>query len=215
MTAGLVWVLAAGLAGCPRPTERRPGKADAGEAVADAGAAGEVLLSAKIVDQYVRYQKALAPLYAALSRTAEKADKGRGQAQAEARALVQLRETARLEENARVAAGLTEPQVARLDALVTELVLARRMANVSVGGEALRRLEALVEKLPEEQQGALARSLEERQKRQKALSDLSDLRRRYGDFAVELVLKREEELTRGHQQLTEQLLGANPEESVP
>jgi hypothetical protein len=165
----------------------------------------EAHLDAGAVERYVRYQEALIPIYAALAKTFDRMENA--STRDRARAFAELGPRAKAEEKARTEARLSVEQVERLEALVADIALCRKLANVLDEGQSLQKLETMTSHLPPEQRAPLEKALLEMKKRRESLGRLAETRKRFGEADVELVLPREKELLQGYATLTALLMG--------
>jgi hypothetical protein len=214
----LLWVLfAAGtLVGCKKEAASTPAReeaevaADKGQQEASAEALEElddskpyVLTQAKL-DAYVGYQRRVLDAYAAMAKelqvvqaraSAPGSDPGLSDS------MKAIESKAEAESKARAEAGLSEEDVNRIGALVTDVVTQRHMAAMlDLAGE-VKKLEAMQAKLKPEQQKELAPQLEAMRQRVQETERLVSVRRTHGDANVDLVLTREQELMQSYQDM--------------
>jgi hypothetical protein len=184
-------VLAAGA--CRRSTPQ-PSGPDAGPvAAAPRGPADAGLeLTVAKLDAFLAYERLLrgesAPSAREVRRLAQAADGGE-RALEEAYAGLQRR-TERAQA-VRADAGLTAVEVQALETLTAEVALARAGAGGPELEEALRALEAAKDQLPPEQRAGVERTVARLREQQERARSLSEVRARWGDAAVDVVLARE------------------------
>jgi len=189
---GLSFLLLPALAAC-RPSPPPPGEPDAGppRIVASRADAGLQLTSTKL-DRFLAYERLLraepAPSAREVRRLALATDGG---ARALEESYASLRRRTERAQAFRADAGLTPGEVQALESLTTEVALAR----VGEGGpeleEALRGLETSKDQLPPEQRAGLERTIARLREQQEKARTLSEVRARWGDGPVDLVLARE------------------------
>ncbi len=205
----LLWVLfAAGtLAGCKEEAAPGPVRREA-ELVARErpGAAAEVeedsgpyVLTPEKLDAYVGYQRRMLDVYAV---TAKDLLEVRGKvASGHAESMKVIEAKAEAEREARQEAGLSEKDVNRIGAIVTDVITQRHMAAMlDLAGE-LQKLEAMKARLRPEQQKELEPQLEAMRQRVEELERLAVARSAHGDENVDRVLTREQELMRNYQDM--------------
>jgi hypothetical protein len=213
----LLWVLfvAGSLAGCkkdapPVPAQEDTRVAEEGslEASAEAPEAFDdarpyVLTQAKL-DAYVGYQRKVMDAYASMSKAlqvvqARAAAPGKDPGLSDAMKAIESK--AEAEARARSEAGLSEEDVNRIGALVTDVVTQRHMAAMlDLAGE-LQKLEAMQARLKPEQQKELAPQIETMRQRVQETDKLVTVRKQHGDANVDLVLTREQDLMRNYQDM--------------
>ncbi|QRK08178.1 hypothetical protein JQX13_50975 [Archangium violaceum] len=218
----LLWVLfAAGMvAGCkkeeaPAPAREETGvAAGMGEQAAPTGVAEDfddskpyVLTQAKL-DAYVGYQHKVLEAYAAMAKelqavkarlTAGTETPGKGPSLSESMKAIESK--AESEARARREAGLTEEDVNRIGALVTDVITQRHMSTMlDLAGE-LKKLEDMQAKLKPEQARELAPQIEVMRRRVQETEKLVSVRKVHGDANVDLVLSREQELMTNYQDM--------------
>jgi hypothetical protein len=184
-------VLAAGA--CRRSTPQ-PSAPDAGPVAATPRGpadAGLELTVAKL-DGFLAYERLLrgesAPSAREVRRLSQAADGGE-RALEEAYAGLQRR-TERAQA-VRTDAGLTAAEVQALETLTAEVALARAGAGGPELEDALRALEAAKDQLPPEQRAGVERTVARLREQQERARSLSEVRARWGDAAVDVVLARE------------------------
>lgn len=205
-----------GLTACERepaeaaPLPPREQAARAAQRAEQEEAQGPYTVTRPKLDAYVGYQREMLRVQAQLLRGLEGLAGGMadgGTVGADARAVersMKLIETkARAEAQAREAAGLSEADVNALGRVVTDVISQRHLAQVLRYDEELRATEALQAKLPEAQRQELAPRLKTLREQEAGLRGLAELRRRYGDANVDLVLTREAELARNYRDMLE------------
>ena len=181
-------------AGACRRSSPQPPAPDAGPvAVAPRGPADAGLeLTVAKLDGFLAYERLLrgesAPSAREVRRLAQAADGGE-RALEEAYAGLQRR-TERAQA-VRVDAGLTAAEVQALETLTAEVALARAGAGGPELEEALRALEAAKDQLPPEQRAGVERTVGRLREQQERARSLSEVRARWGDAAVDVVLARE------------------------
>ncbi|WP_224364655.1 hypothetical protein [Hyalangium versicolor] len=156
------------------------------------------------LEAYVGYQRKLLEAYESLLKDLARAkgDAGRGDGMAEVNATMKLIEgKAKAEEAARKEAGLSEEDVNGLAEVVTAVIGQRQMTQAMKFDEELQKLEEMQAKLRPEQREELAPQLAAMRERVEDLQKLTEVRRTFGDANVDLVLTREEELTKNYQDM--------------
>lgn len=180
------------LASCRRDAPREP-VADAGPVAAlppvpDAGLA----LTAGKLDGFLAYERLLrgepTPSAREVRRLAQAADGG---AKALEEAYAGLRQRTERAQGVRADAGLTAAEVQALETLTAEVALARAGSGGPELEEALKALEAAKDQLPAEQRTGVERTVARLRAQQERARSLSEVRARWGDDAVDLVLTRE------------------------
>ena len=190
VTAGAVLLLMAG--SCRRTGPPPPGP-DAGPvaSVSSAPDAGLELTVAKL-DGFLAYERLLrgepAPSAREVQRLSRAADGGE---RALEEAYAGLRRRTERAQAVRADAGLTAAEVQALETLTAEVALARAGAGGPELEEALRALEAAKDQLPAEQRAGVERTVGRLRAQQERARSLSEVRARWGDAAVEVVLARE------------------------
>ncbi|WP_224243653.1 hypothetical protein [Hyalangium gracile] len=219
-----LWVLCVvlGFSGCkkekaepaPRAAEvARPSSAPhEGEQAPEDGAGGAEFgphaytVTKPKLNAYVGYQRKLLEAYESLLKDVAmakvKPDAGRGDAMAEVNATMKLIEgKAKAEEAARKEAGLTEEDVNGIAEVVTAVIGQRQLTQSLKFDEELTKLEEMQAKLTPEQREELAPQLAAMRERIEDLQKLTEARRTYGDANVDMVLTREEDLTKNYQDM--------------
>ena len=180
------------LASCRRSEPREP-VADAGpvaalRTVADAGLA----LTASKLDGFLAYERLLrgepTPSAREVRRLSQAADGG---AKALEEAYAGLQQRTERAQGVRADAGLTAAEVQALETLTAEVALARAGSGGAEMEEALKALEAAKDQLPAEQRAGVERTVARLRAQQERARSLSEVRARWGDDAVDLVLTRE------------------------
>ncbi|WP_257455351.1 hypothetical protein [Archangium lipolyticum] len=214
----LLWVLfAAGmLAGCKKDPAPVPAREETGAAAdkdSPEASAGDfqdvddgkpyVLTQAKL-DAYVGYQRKVLDAYAAMNKALQDAkarvDSGKDVADLSA-SMKAIESKAESEAKARREAGLSELDVNRIGALVTDVITQRHMsAMLDLAGE-LEKLEAMRARLNPEQQKELAPQIDAMRKRLEETEKLVAVRKVHGDANVDLVLTREQDLMLNYQDM--------------
>lgn len=214
----LLWVLfAAGmLAGCKKDPAPAPAREESGMTAAEGPQAASaedfqdvddgkpyVLTQAKL-EAYVGYQRKVLDAYAAMNKALQDAkarvDSGKDVAGLSA-SMKAIESKAEAESKARREAGLTEQDVNRIGALVTDVITQRHMAAMlDLAGE-LKKLEEMRARLNPEQQKELAPQLEAMRKRVEETEKLVSVRKVHGDANVDLVLTREQDLMLNYQDM--------------
>ncbi|MBF5042722.1 hypothetical protein FGE12_09950 [Aggregicoccus sp. 17bor-14] len=206
------------LAGCSRGEREAPAP-DAREQAARAAdradqeeAEGPYTVTPAKLNAYVGYQRAMLRVQAELVRGLEGlaggvADGGAGGEAASSaaveRSMALIQAKARAEAQAREEAGLSEADVNGLGRIVTDVVSQRHLAQVMRYDEELRATEALRQKLPPAQQQELEPKLRALREQDQTLRGLAEVRKRYGDKNVDLVLTREAELEKNYRDMLE------------
>jgi hypothetical protein len=185
-------LLILGTTACRRTEPGQPA-ADAGPVAAvppgpDAG----LQLSVAKLDGFLAYERLLrgepAPSSREVRRLSQAADGG---ARALEEAYAGLRRRTERAQAARVDAGLTQAEVQALETLTAEVALARAGSGGPEMEEALRSLEASKDQLPAEQRAGVERTVARLRAQQERARTLSEVRARWGDAAVDVVLARE------------------------
>lgn len=206
----LLWVLwAVGLlAGC-RKEEQAQQPAAPAAAKADSNSPPPLeddapySLTAEKLEAFIGYQRKMLEVHTSLAKgmQAMRAQVESGAPLEGKAALKVLEGKAQAEAKARQEAGLSEEEVNRISALVTEVISQRQLAvSLDLGSE-LKKLEALQARLEPLQQKELAPQVEEMRRQVEALERMGPLREQYGDANVDLVLTRERELTENYRGL--------------
>ena len=153
--------------------------------------AGLELTVAKL-DGFLAYERLLrgepGPSARQVQRLAQAADGGE---RALEEAYAGLRRRTERAQAVRADAGLTTAEVQALETLTAEVALARAGAGGPELEEALRALEAAKDQLPPEQRAGVERTVARLRAQQERARSLSEVRARWGDAAVEVVLARE------------------------
>ncbi len=189
VTAALL-VLSAGA--CQR-SERRAAVPDAGP-VATAATAPDAGLELTLpkLDGFLAYERLLrgepAPSVRQIQRLSQATDGG-GRALEEA--YTGLRRRTERAQALRVDAGLSSGEVQALETLTAEVALARAGAGGPELEEALRALEIAKDQLPAEQRAGVEKTVRRLREQQERSRDLTEVRARWGDAAVDTVLQRE------------------------
>ena len=211
----LLWVLFAvgTLAACKKEAtpEADPKGASAPRAGAMSAGAPEnaaedkpYVLTQEKVDAYVGYQRRMLDVYAAtLSPPAIKNVRAGtpSDTQALAESMKRIESKAQKEAEARREARLSEEDVNRIGALVTDVIGERHLATMmDLGGE-LQKLEATRARLSPEQQKEMDPEIEALRKQVQKMEKLEALRAAHGDANVDLVLSREKDLLKNYQDM--------------
>ena len=185
----LVLVLAPSC-GRPRSDTR---EVDAGPAVAVApGPDAGLQLTLSKVDGFLAYERLLRGAGAPSAREVRRLSQGvDGGARALEEAYAGLRRRTEQGQSVRADAGLTDAELQALEALTAELALARAGSGGPELEEAVRALEESKERLPAEQRAGVERTVARLRAQQERARTLSELRAKWGDAAVDLVLVRE------------------------
>ena len=190
------WVVATFLLLVAASCQRSPGRvaeADAGPlaTVAPAPDAGLQLTLSKL-DGFLAYERMLrgesAPSAREVRRLSQVVDGGTRTLE---EAYAGLRRRTERAQAVRVDAGLTEAEVQTLESLTAEVALARAGSGGPELEEALRSLEAARDQLPAEQRAGVERTVARLRAQQEHSRTLSDVRAKWGDAAVDVVLNRE------------------------
>jgi hypothetical protein len=212
----LLWVLfAVGvLAACKKEAAPEAGSKGAGSTTQaggpSQGAPGALdedkpyTLTQEKLDAYVGYQRRMLDVYAAtLNPPAVKAVRAGtpSDTQALAESMKRIESKAQKEAEARREAGLTEEDVNRIGALVTDVIGERHLATMmDLGGE-LQKLEATRARLSPEQQKEMDPEIEALRKQVQKMEKLEALRTAHGHANVDLVLTREKDLLKNYQDM--------------
>lgn len=167
-------VLIAAIAACRKDAVNVADASVAPPAVAVAPDGAFVLTPEKL-DAFLRYLKALT---AVMTST----DGG-------------LLDRARQDEAARVAVGLTEDDVSRIDEMMSAVIAGRMVTNLGLEGKMQPNLEALGAQLDDEQRKRLEAATVAFKAQQQAAKDLTNERKRYGSKNIDVLLTREADLT--------------------
>lgn len=190
------WLVAAVVllvaASCRRPPARES-VADSGPglAVAQGPDAGLQLTLSKL-DGFLAYERMLrgepAPSAREVRRLSQLADGG---ARALEQAYAGLQRRTERAQGVRADAGLSAAEVQALESLTAEVALARAGSGGGELEDALRALEAAKDQLPVEQRAGVERTVARLRAQQERSQTLSEVRAKWGDEAVDLVLDRE------------------------
>jgi hypothetical protein len=215
----LSWVLVAvGLcAGCKKeesttgaapPLEARAGAEAPGDGSPDEGT--PYVLTREKLDAYVTYQRTVQAAYASyaslarelqVARAQRRLGTGSGQDPRLSESMKAIESKAELEDKARRDVGLTELDVNRIGALVTDVITQRHMAAMmDLSGE-LRKLEQMQARLKPEQATELAPQIDAMRVRLQETEKLASVRKAHGDANVDLVLTREQDLMNNYQDM--------------
>jgi hypothetical protein len=179
-----------GVASCRRPPSAGI-PVDAGPVAAAAPDAGLQLTLSKL-DGFLAYERLLraepAPSAREVRRLSQAADGG---VRALEEAYAGLQRRTERAQALRVDAGLTPAEVQALESLTADVALARAGAGGPELEEALHALESAKDQLPAEQRAGVERTVARLRAQQERARSLSDVRTRWGDAAVDLVLARE------------------------
>jgi hypothetical protein len=187
-----VALLVLGATSCRRTEPREPA-ADGGPVAADPSRpdAGLQLSVAKL-DGFLAYERMLrgapAPSAREVRRLSQAVDGG---TQALEEAYAGLSRRTERAQAARIDAGLTPAEVQALETLTAEVAVARAGSGGPELEEALRALEAAKDQLPAEQRAGVERTVARLRAQQERARTLSEVRARWGDEAVDVVLARE------------------------
>jgi hypothetical protein len=212
----LLWVLFAvgTLAACKKEAAPEAGQKEGGSATQAGGSAAGApedaaegkpyALTQQKLDAYVGYQRRMLDVYAAtLSPPAVKAVRAGtpSDTQALAESMKRIESKAQKEAEARREANLSEEDVNRIGALVTDVIGERHLAAMmDLGGE-LQKLEATRAKLSPEQQQEMDPEIEALRKQVQKMEKLEALRATHGNANVDLVLTREKDLLKNYQDM--------------
>jgi hypothetical protein len=174
---------------------RRPSSAgtsfDAGPVAAAAPDAGLQLTLSKL-DGFLAYERLLrgepVPSAREVRRLSQAADGG---VRALEDAYAGLQRRTERAQALRVDAGLTPAEVQALESLTADVALARAGAGGPELEEALQALESAKDQLPAEQRVGVERTVARLRAQQERARSLSDVRAKWGDPAVDVVLARE------------------------
>lgn len=208
------------VAGCKKETAAPPPDASVAEAVKEAPPvpvepraepldAGFTLTAAQ-VDAWLQYRKALtavhekiAPKLDAIEAKSKKRDGG---AMAE-EGLKLIAEEAKAQEAARIKSGLSQAELDQVEALVQEMVTEREMAEDTATPEDIAEMEAVAKKLPADQKATVEQSIKDLKAQRERSANLTDMRERYGNANVEVLLLRDKELVETWTRWTQLLAG--------
>jgi len=187
-----VLLVLVGATSCRR-TERPERPADAGPVAAvPSGPDAGLELSVAKLDGFLAYERLLrgepAPSSREVRRLSQAADGG---ARALEEAYAGLKRRTERAQAARLDAGLTQAEVQALETLTAEVAVARAGSGGPELEEALRSLEAAKDQLPAEQRAGVERTVVRLRAQQDRARTLSEVRARWGDEAVDVVLARE------------------------
>lgn len=152
--------------------------------------AGLVLTLSK-VDTFLNYERAIradAPSASELRRISRTLDAGTA---ALDEAYLGLRRRAERAQALRIDAGLSTGEVQALETLTVEIAMARAGEGGTELGQALEELTAARDQLPADQRAGVDRTIERLRAEQDRMRSLTDVRARWGDGPVNLVLQRE------------------------
>ncbi|MBZ4416756.1 hypothetical protein [Myxococcus sp. RHSTA-1-4] len=188
----------------PAPEQAAGGSAGGPEDGEDG--AGPYVVTKEKLDAYVGYQRRMLEVYGSLLKGLHNlgalVDAGTPEAMASARAGLKVVEAkAKAEAEARAQAGLSEADVNGIAEVVTAVISQRQLGRTLQYEEELKKLEALQEKLPPEQQEGMAAQVASMRRQVEAFEKLADARREYGDANVDVVLTREEDLMKNYQEM--------------
>jgi hypothetical protein len=194
----------AGKVGSASQVSGRPEAADGSEEA--------YILSQERLDNYIQYQKALIGIYDGLLKDLENLPaKGGGSRAASAAnangAMRVLESKARAEEKARSDAHLSERDTRQIEQMVMAVLHKRGMARSFDPSAAIKQWESMRDALPADQRADLDRSIGELKQQQEEAMRLTEERRQFGDANVDLILSREDELTRGYEAYVNRLTG--------
>lgn len=167
-------------------------------------------LTKEKLEAYLGYQKKMIEVYAAvledIRRMAAQADAGKYQGSAGGRVAMQevtlaAKRRAAAEQEARLQADLGEEEVDQIGLMVNEVVSKRTMARSMSMDPLLQQMEELKAASTPEQKEGLEKSIAELKHQRQALEGLSEERARFGSANVDLLLSREEELSRNWEAL--------------
>ncbi|HVP62321.1 MAG TPA: hypothetical protein VMT11_17315 [Myxococcaceae bacterium] len=187
-----VLLVLVGATSCRRRESARPA-ADAGPVAAvTSGPDAGLELSVAKLDGFLAYERLLrgepAPSSREVRRLSQAVDGG---ARALEEAYAGLRRRTERAQAVRVDAGLSQTEVQALETLTAEVALARAGSGGPELEEALRSLEAAKDQLPAEQRAGVERTVVRLRAQQDRARTLSEVRARWGDEAVDVVLARE------------------------
>jgi hypothetical protein len=173
---------------------------------------GPYVIRAAKLERFIEYQEKTLALYSEML-----ADLGRAEAEdaGAAAPVAVVKRHAEAQERARRALGLTERDVRELERVVGDVISRRALAQVLDDGQSLQQLEALAARLGPGQRDELDRTLEQLRAQQAETVALSEERRKYGDANVDLVLSREEVLTRQWNHAISTFAGTAPSATEP
>ena len=178
--------------GCRKTLVQDAGVAAGQAAVPSAQPDAGLELTLSKLDGFLAYERLLrgegVPSTREVRRLSQAVDGG-GRALEEAYAL--MRRRTEEAEAVRADAGLSTAEIQSLETLTAEVALARAGAGRADLDEALRALDAAKEQLPPEQRASVQRTVERLRAQQERARTLYDVRARWGDAAVNLVLERE------------------------
>jgi hypothetical protein len=188
-----------GASGPDRDAAGLPGPLDGGYA-----------LTAERLDAFIRYQTRLVALYDQLlwqdggPRPGRIGDGGVDPVRAQIRL---FEGKARAEEQAREDAGLTEEEVARIEPMVASVISTRQFAQEANVEATLKQYEAMREKVRADQRDGLEDTIAElKATHQEQMGNVEE-RQRYGGANVDLVLTREEELSKVRKEWLKRIAG--------
>ena len=188
-----VALLALLLACCQKRAPEAPVE-DAGTvALAPPGPDAGLQLTVEKLEGFLAYARLLraepVPSAREVRRLSQAADGGGARALEDAYA--GLRQRTERAQAVRADAGLTAAEVQALETLTAEVALARAGSGGPELEEALRALEAAKDQLPAEQRAGVERTVARLRSQQERARTLSEVRARWGDAAVDVVLARE------------------------
>ena len=212
-------VVSAGLlAGCKKDEAVAPSAPEAptGRDAPELAAAPEraddapYVLTAPKLAAYVDYQRKVQASYAAMARELQAhrarllgapADAGPDKAPALGESLKAIESKAEQEYRLRREAGLSEEDVNRIGALVTDVITQRHMAAMLDLSSELQKLQDMQARLKPEQAAELTPQITALRERVRETEQLVSVRRQHGDANVDLVLTREPELMANYQDM--------------
>jgi hypothetical protein len=188
------------LAGCKKdkPADVAPPAAELVVVPAPSGAADEakLALTPEKLAAYIKYQQKIGELNSQLLADVKKMD---GKTDA-GDGLAAIKRRAELEESARKETGLSESELTTIDELVSSIMAKRSLVQTFNYDVQLAQMEQVKATLPPDKGAEADKAIEQIRKQRDEFQNLTEERKKYGDPSVNLVLTKEEELTKSWQQ---------------
>lgn len=178
-----------------------PAQPPAGTKAAAEPAGRKVVIDEPVIEKYAAFQKDL--LVAAReavvksNEAAKAADKDSTLSKTAAAAKIAeaMREIGRREEELLRKHGLTRAQMEQTRELVSDVLAARMLLKTTGGTQGLiQQMREAIKTMPEDQRAQAEAEVAKMEKDFADMTNAADARKKYGDAAVEAVLKHEEEL---------------------
>ena len=192
MRRRLLWLALLGAACQGRPGLQTPDAGTVAERAAETAADAGLILTLPKLDAFLAYERALRadspPSASDLRRISRTLDGG---TVALDEAYAGLKRRADRAQAFRADAGLSPAEVQALEALTVEITMARAGEGGTELSRALEELTAARDQLPADQRAGVDRTIERMRAEQERARSLSDVRARWGNRPVDLVLQRE------------------------